>query len=115
MALVIGDLQAIAKQDAAIGAQGLKKAVVVQADHRVSVLAGRSILSGLILMWSRGISEFGAVVILTYHPMIAPVLLFERFQSFGLDYALPVAGVVILISMLVFLVLRTISRPEGGR
>ena len=75
-------------------------------------LAWRSILSGLILMWSRGISEFGAVVILTYHPMIAPVLLFERFQSFGLDYALPVAGVVILISMLVFLVLRSVSQPR---
>jgi molybdate/tungstate transport system permease protein len=69
-------------------------------------LAWRSILSGLILMWSRGISEFGAVVILTYHPMIAPVLLYERFQSFGLDYALPVAGVVILISMLFFVILR---------
>jgi len=72
-------------------------------------LAWRGIMSGLILMWSRGISEFGAVVILAYHPMIAPVLLFERFQSFGLDYALPVAGVVILVSMLVFIVLRSIS------
>lgn len=72
-------------------------------------LAWQSILSGLILMWSRGISEFGAVVILTYHPMIAPVLLFERFQSFGLDYALPVAGVVILISMLIFVILRSLS------
>ncbi len=41
--------------------------------------------------------------------MIAPVLLFERYQSFGLDYALPVAGVVILISMLIFIVLRSIS------
>ena len=54
-------------------------------------MAWRSIISGLIMMWSRGISEFGAVVILTYHPMIAPVLLYERFQSFGLEYALPVA------------------------
>lgn len=76
-------------------------------------LAWRSILSGLILMWSRGISEFGAVVILTYHPMVAPVLLFERFQSYGLSYALPVAGIVILISMLAFLGLRSLnSRRE---
>jgi molybdate/tungstate transport system permease protein len=72
-------------------------------------LAWRSIVSGLILMWSRGISEFGAVVILTYHPMIAPVLLYERFQSFGLDYALPVAGLVILLSMVIFLILRGLN------
>ena len=64
------------------------------------------------MMWSRGISEFGAVVILTYHPMIAPILLYERFQSFGLDYALPVAGLVILISMLVFLIVRGLSQTK---
>jgi molybdate/tungstate transport system permease protein len=75
-------------------------------------MAWRSIISGLIMMWARGISEFGAVVILTYHPMIAPILLYERFQSFGLDYALPVAGLVILISMIVFLVLRSLSQAK---
>jgi len=48
-------------------------------------LAKKSILSGSIMMWARGISEFGAVVILAYHPMTAPVLIFERFQNFG-DY-----------------------------
>jgi ABC-type sulfate transport system permease component len=30
--------------------------------------AWRGILSGALLMWARGISEFGAVVILAYHP-----------------------------------------------
>jgi molybdate/tungstate transport system permease protein len=75
-------------------------------------MAWQSIISGLIMMWARGISEFGAVVILTYHPMIAPVLLYERFQSFGLDYALPVAGLVILISMLIFLILRSLSKTK---
>jgi len=80
---------------------------------RVSLpMAWRSIISGMIMMWARGISEFGAVVILTYHPMIAPVLLYERFQSFGLDYALPVAGLVILISMIVFLILRSLSQSK---
>jgi molybdate/tungstate transport system permease protein len=77
-------------------------------------MAWRNIMSGLIMMWARGISEFGAVVILTYHPMVAPVLLYERFQSFGLDYALPVAGLVILISMVVFLILRSLSQIKDG-
>jgi hypothetical protein len=31
-------------------------------------LAGRGILGGAVLMWARGISEFGAVVILAYNP-----------------------------------------------
>lgn len=78
-------------------------------------LAWRGILSGLIMMWARGISEFGAVVILAYHPMIAPVLLYERFQSFGLDYALPVAALVIMISLVVFVILREFSdRGNAG-
>ncbi len=73
-------------------------------------LAWRSILSGVIMMWARGLSEFGAVVILAYHPMVAPVLIFERFESYGLDYARPVATLVILISLLVFLFLRWVGR-----
>lgn len=77
-------------------------------------LAWRGILSGLIMMWARGISEFGAVVILAYHPMIAPVLLYERFQAYGLDYAVPVASLVILISLVVFIVLREVGE-QGGR
>jgi molybdate/tungstate transport system permease protein len=69
-------------------------------------LAWRSILSGMILMWARGLSEFGAVVILAYHPMVAPVLLYERFESFGLRYARPVAALMILICLATFVVLR---------
>jgi len=69
-------------------------------------LAWRSILSGMILMWARGISEFGAVVILAYHPMVAPVLIYERFESFGLNYARPIATLMILICLATFTALR---------
>jgi molybdate/tungstate transport system permease protein len=69
-------------------------------------LAWRSIVSGNILMWARGISEFGAVIIVAYHPMTAPVLVFERFETYGLNYARPVAVVLILIAMTVFVLLR---------
>jgi len=75
-------------------------------------LAKRSIISGLIMMWARGISEFGAVVILAYHPMIAPVLIYERFESFGLNYARPVATLVILISLVVFMILRLVGQND---
>lgn len=69
-------------------------------------LAWRSILSGMILMWARGLSEFGAVVILAYHPMVAPVLLYERFESYGLNYSRPVATLMILTCLIVFVALR---------
>ena len=44
-------------------------------------LAARPIISGMIMMWARGMSEFGAVMIIAYRPMIAPVLIFERFEK----------------------------------
>lgn len=81
-----------------------------QAFFRISFpLAWRSILAGNIMMWARGVSEFGAVVILAYHPMIAPVLVYQRFESFGLDYARPVAVLLIIVSVLVFIMLRTVA------
>lgn len=67
------------------------------------------IISGSLMMWARGLSEFGAVVILAYHPMAAPVLIFERFTSYGLKYSTPVAAIMVLASLSVFTVLRFIN------
>lgn len=72
-------------------------------------LAWKSILSGLILMWARGMSEFGAVVIVAYHPIIAPVLIYERFSAFGLKYARPVSVLFLCVCLLIFLLLRLLS------
>lgn len=72
-------------------------------------LAWRSILSGLIMMFARGMSEFGAVIIIAYHPMTTPVMIFERFGAFGLKYAQPVALIFIAISLVVFVFLRWLS------
>ncbi len=72
-------------------------------------LAWRSIVSGLIMMFARGMSEFGAVVIVAYHPMTTPVLIYERFGSFGLSYAQPVAVIFISICLLFFALLRYFS------
>ena len=73
-------------------------------------LAWRGILSGLILMFARGLSEFGAVVIIAYHPMITPVLIYERFTAFGLDYARPVAVVFLGVCLVFFVVLRLLAK-----
>lgn len=65
-------------------------------------LSWRGVLSGMLMMWARGISEFGAVVILSYNPKVASVLVFERFQGFGLNSAIPVALLLVLGSVIIF-------------
>lgn len=75
-------------------------------------LAWRNILSGLILMFARGMSEFGAVVVVAYHPMITPVLIYERFGAFGLKYARPVSVLFILISLVLFILLRWLAKER---
>lgn len=72
-------------------------------------LAWRSIVSGLVMMWARGMSEFGAVIIVAYHPTITPVLIYERFGEFGLKYARPVAALFILVCLAVFIALRFLA------
>lgn len=75
-------------------------------------MAWRPILSGLILMWARGLSEFGAVIVVAYHPMITPVMIYQRFTDFGLKYARPVAALFILVCLAIFTVLRLLA---GGK
>lgn len=75
-------------------------------------LAWRNILTGLIMMWGRGLSEFGAVIIIAYHPMITPVMIFERFNSYGLQYAKPVTVLFICICLLIFILMNIISRKK---
>lgn len=74
--------------------------------------AWRGILGGMLMMWARGISEFGAVVILAYHPQILPVLIFERFQGFGLSVSQPLAVILIILVFLIFVLLRAVLLPD---
>jgi molybdate/tungstate transport system permease protein len=77
-------------------------------------MAWRGVLAGVILMWARGISEFGAVIIIAYHPMTTPVLVFQRFNDYGLPYARSVAVLLILICMVLFVVLRLLLASRRG-
>ncbi len=73
-------------------------------------LAWRSILAGSMMMWARGMSEFGAIIILTYHPTVAPILVYERFETYGLAQAIPVAAIMLVISAMVFVGIQTLLR-----
>ena len=72
-------------------------------------LAWRSIISGFVMMFARGMSEFGAVVIVAYHPMTAPVMIYERFSAFGLTYARPLSVLFVLVALVIFVLFRMIS------
>ena len=77
---------------------------------RVSLpLAWRHMVVGSIMCMARAVSEFGAVVIVAYHPMVAPVMIYERFTAYGLKYSQPVAVWLILVCLVLFLLLRIFS------
>ena len=80
-------------------------------------LAWRGILAGAVLMWARGISEFGAIVILAYNPKTISVLIYELFSGQGLSAALPATALLIIIALVILVVLRRVlpRRRNAGR
>jgi molybdate/tungstate transport system permease protein len=78
-------------------------------------LAGRGILAGSLLAWGRSVSEFGAIVILAYHPKVASILIFDRFTLYGLPAAVPAAALLLMVALLVFLLLRFLEPRTQAR
>ncbi|MGH6984007.1 MAG: ABC transporter permease [Stellaceae bacterium] len=85
---------------------------------RITVpLAWRGIATGLTLTFARSISEFGAVVILVYYPMTAPVQIYEMFLRYGIEEASAVAVLLLIISLALFILFRHVAygrRPVAG-
>lgn len=71
-------------------------------------LARRGLLASAVIMWARAVSEFGAIVILTYNPKTVGVLSYDRFTTYGLGEAIPVAAVLVLIALLPLALLRAL-------
>ena len=85
-----------------------------RAVRRVTLpLAARGLLAAAVVMWARAVSEFGAIVVLTYNPKVASVLSYDRFASYGLREALPVAAVLVVLALVPLAALRAL-RVEGG-
>jgi molybdate/tungstate transport system permease protein len=64
-------------------------------------LARRSLAAAAVVTWARAVSEFGAVVVVTYHPKVASVLIFDRLTTDGLRGAVPAAAVLVLVALVV--------------
>ena len=68
--------------------------------RRVSLpLAFRGIWAGLLLTWLRAFGEFGATVMVAYHPYSLPVYTYVAFGSEGLPAMLPILLPTILIAV----------------
>lgn len=72
-------------------------------------LSARHLMVGAVMTWARAISEFGAVVMIAYYPMIGPTLIYDRFLSYGLSASRPIAVLLILITLTIFIVIRILS------
>ncbi|HIH26670.1 MAG TPA: ABC transporter permease [Methanoregulaceae archaeon] len=76
-------------------------------------LSARQILNGSVLAWGRAISEFAAVIMIAYYPMIVSTLIYYRFTTGGLRESSAIAFLMILASFSIFLVLRIATRYLG--
>jgi molybdate/tungstate transport system permease protein len=84
-----------------------------RAFRRVTLpLAGRGLTAAAVVMWARAVSEFGAIVILTYNPKVASVLSYDRFTSYGLSETLPVAAVLVLFALVPLAALRALRHAD---
>lgn len=66
--------------------------------HVALPMARAGIAAGLLLGWMRALGEFGATVILAYHPYSLPVLNYVNLNSTGLTTSLPLALLALLIA-----------------
>ncbi len=81
--------------------------------RRVTIpLAHRGLLSGAVVAWARASSEFGAIVILAYHPRVASVLSYDRLTSYGLREALPVAAALVIVALVPLVALRALGARD---
>jgi len=74
----------------------------VQMFLRVSLpIAWPTILSGLLLAWLRAFGEFGATVMVAYHPYSLPVYTYVAFGSQGLPAMMPVLLPTLVLALVI--------------
>jgi ABC-type sulfate transport system permease component len=54
------------------------------------------------------VTRYEVIVILTYNPKVVSVLSYDRFTSYGLDAALPVAAMLVILALVPLLALRSL-------
>ena len=85
--------------------------------RRVAIPAALpGISAGLLLAWLRSFGEFGATVILAYHPYSLPVFTFVQFGAVGLPATMLPIAVALAAALAVLLLIGVrVPRRRGGR
>ncbi|MEZ4587918.1 MAG: ABC transporter permease [Gemmatimonadales bacterium] len=76
-------------------------------------LARRGLAAGALVTWARAVSEFGAIVVVAYHPRVASVLIYDRLTTDGLAGAVPAASLLVLVALVVVGGLAFLNRRTG--
>ncbi len=83
----------------------------VQIFLRVSLpIAWPTILSGLLLAWLRAFGEFGATVMVAYHPYSLPVYTYVAFGSQGLPAMMPVLLPTLVLGLVIMALSGAVAR-----
>ncbi|MET0330189.1 MAG: ATP-binding cassette domain-containing protein [Dyella sp.] len=78
-------------------------------------LAWPAIVAGLLLSWLRAFGEFGATVMMAYHPYSLPVYTFVSFGSDGLQAMLPLLLPTLACALLIVVAAQFLLRPRRAR
>lgn len=73
-------------------------------------LARDGLAAGVIFAWMRSMGEFGATLIMAYHPYTLPVLMWVQLSGQGLAYATPVVLLALAVTVLVLTLLFRFDR-----
>lgn len=76
-------------------------------------LAWTSIRSASVLAWARALSEFGSIAILAYYPRTSPVLIWDRFVTYGMRAALAPALVMLVVAIATLALLHWVETKEA--
>lgn len=78
-------------------------------------LAWPAIVAGLLLSWLRAFGEFGATVMMAYHPYSLPVYTFVSFGSDGLQAMLPLLLPTLTCALLIVVAAQFLLRHRRAR
>jgi ABC-type Fe3+/spermidine/putrescine transport system ATPase subunit/ABC-type sulfate transport system permease component len=123
-AFVAAPFLIIAARSAFIGVDPVLEDVAATLGHRpwsvflkVSLpLAWRATAAGMLLAWLRAFGEFGATVMVAYHPYSLPVYTYVAFGSEGLPAMIPVLVPTLLAAISVMVASQFLSpSPVAGK
>ncbi len=78
-------------------------------------LAAPGIRAGMVLAWLRAFGEYGAVIVLAYHPFSLPVYTYNQFSGIGLPTTLAPTALALAVAAVVVALARITPRRHASR